>query len=160
MTKSQNGWPASKDEKEIGIKVFKVAGTDRKMRLQQDAGVILAAFAAEFHAQVEPIDEGQIDDWAYAYRDVRGSDSVLSNHSSGTAIDLNATKHPLGSQNTFTKQQAVKIRELCEKYGIRWGGDYTKRKDDMHYEIIETPEQVKARIIKMGLKPTKEKKNG
>lgn len=160
MTKSQNGWPASKDEKELGIKIFKVEGTDRKMRLQKDAGVILAAFAAEFHAQVEPIDEGVFDDWAYAYRDVRGSDSVLSNHSSGTAIDLNATKHPLGAQNTFTKQQVRIINELTEKYGLRWGGSYTKRKDEQHWEIVETPEQVKARITKMGLKPTKEKKNG
>ena len=148
MTKSQNGWPASKDEKEIDIKVFKIKGTDRKMRLQKDAGVILAAFAAEFHAQVEPIDEGVFDDWAYAYRNVRLSDSELSNHASGTAIDLNATKHPLGAQNTFTKQQAATIRELCKKYGIRWGGDYSKRKDEMHFEIIETPEQVKARITK------------
>ena len=103
MTKSQNGWPASKDQKEIGIKIFTIKGTDRKMRLQKDAGVILAAFAAEFHAQVEPIDEGVFDDWAYAYRDVRGSDSDLSNHASGTAIDLNATKHPLGMQNTDRK---------------------------------------------------------
>ena len=158
MTKSQNGWPASKDEKELGIKIFKVEGTDRKMRLQKDAGVILAAFAAEFHAQVEPIDEGVFDDWAYAYRDVRGSDSDLSNHSSGTAIDLNATKHPLGAQNTFTKQQAATIRELCKKYGIRWGGDYSKRKDEMHFEIVETPDEVKTRIEKLGLK--RSKKNG
>jgi len=160
MQKSQNGWPASKDQKEIDIKIFKIKGTDRKMRLQKDAGVILAAFAAEFHAQVEPIDEGQLDDWSYAYRDVRGSDSVLSNHSSGTAIDLNATKHPLGMRNTFTKQQAVIIRELCKKYGIRWGEDYKGRIDPMHFEVIETPEQVKQRIKDMGLKPTKEKKNG
>ena len=160
MTKSQNGWPASPDQKEIDIKVFKIKNTKREMRLQKDAGVILAAFAAEFHAQVEPIDEGVFDDWAYAYRNVRLSDSELSNHASGTAIDLNATKHPLGAQNTFTKQQAATIRELCKKYGIRWGGDYSKRKDEMHFEIIETPEQVKARITKMGLKPTKEKKNG
>ena len=158
MKKSQNGWPASEDQKEIGIEIFKIKGTDRKMRLQKDAGVILAAFAAEFHAQVEPIDEGQIDDWAYAYRDVRGSDSVLSNHSSGTAIDLNATKHPLGAQNTFTKQQTRVIRELTEKYGLRWGGDYSKRKDEMHFEIVETPDEVKARIKTMKLK--KERKNG
>ena len=64
MKKSQNGWPASEDQKEIDIKMFKVKGTDRKMRLQKDAGVILTAFAAEFHAQVEPIDEGLFDDWA------------------------------------------------------------------------------------------------
>jgi hypothetical protein len=153
--KSQNGWPASPDQKEIGIKEFKIKNTDRKMRLQKDAGVILAAFAAEFHAQVEPIDEGVFDDWAYAYREVRGSDSDLSNHSSGTAIDLNATKHPLGMSNTFTKQQAAKIRELCKKYGLRWGGDYSKRKDEMHFEIIETPDEVKERIKNMKLKGVK-----
>ncbi|MBM3910472.1 MAG: M15 family metallopeptidase [Thaumarchaeota archaeon] len=157
MNKSQNGWPASKNEKEIGIKIFKIKNTDRKIRLQKDAGVILAAFAAEFHAQVEPIDDPEIDDWGYAYRDVRGSDSVLSNHSSGTAIDLNATKHPLGAQNTFTKQQAVIIRELSKKYGIRWGGDYAKRKDEQHWEIVETPDEVKARIKAMKLKKEKKK---
>jgi S-adenosylhomocysteine hydrolase len=155
MKKSQNGWPASKDEKEIGIKVFQIKNTDRKMRLQKDAGVILAAFAAEFHAQVEPIDEGVFDDWAYAYREVRGSDIDLSNHSSGTAIDLNATKHPLGMSNTFTKQQAITIRELCKKYGLRWGGDYAKRKDEMHFEVIETPDEVKERIKNMKLKGVK-----
>jgi len=152
MKKSQNGWPASPDQKEIGIKVFKIKNADRKMRLQKDAGVILAAFAAEFHAQVEPIDEGQVDEWGYAYRNVRGSDSDLSNHSSGTAIDLNATKHPLGKSGTFTKKQEKIIRELCEKYGLRWGGDYKNRIDSMHYEIVETPDQVKARIKNMKLK--------
>lgn len=151
MIKSQNGWPASKDPKEIGIKEFKIKNANRKMRLQKDAGKILAAFTEEFHAQVEPIDDGVFDDWAYAYRDVRGSDSDLSNHSSGTAIDLNATKHPLGSENTFTKQQAIIIRELCKKYGLRWGGDYKKRKDEMHFEIVETPDEVNKRIKDMKL---------
>ena len=152
MQKSQNGWPASKNEKEIGIKIFKIKGTDRKMRLQKDAGVILAAFAAEFHAQVEPIDEGVFDDWAYAYRDVRGSDSDLSNHASGTAIDLNATKHPLGATGTFTKKQTAIIKELTKKYGLRWGGSYRTRKDEMHWEIVESPDEVKARIKNMKLK--------
>jgi hypothetical protein len=156
MKKSQNGWPASKDEKEIEIKVFKVEGTERKMRLQKDAGVILTAFAAEFHAKVEKIDDGVFDDWAFAYREVRGSDTDLSNHSSGTAIDLNATKHPLHSENTFTKQQAVIIRELCKKYKIRWGGDYSKRKDEMHFEIVQTPDEVKATIKELGLKKEKD----
>jgi hypothetical protein len=157
--KSQNGWPASPDQKEIGIKVFKIKNANRKMRLQKDAGVILAAFAAEFHAQVEPIDDPEIDDWGFAYREVRGSDSVLSNHASGTAIDLNATKHPLGMSNTFTKQQVKIIRELTEKYGLKWGGDYTKRKDEMHWEIVETPDQVKERIKNMKLKGVKNAKS-
>ena len=149
--KSQNGWTASKDQAEIGIKVFPIKGTDIKIRCQESAGIILAAFAAEFHAQVEPIDEGKLDDWAYCYRPVRGTTDKLSNHSSGTAIDLNATKHPLGKEHTFTGVQEVKLKELVKKYGLRWGGSYKTRKAEMHFEIIETPEQVKLRINKLGL---------
>ena len=151
MKKSQNGWPASPIQSEIGIKVFVIPGTDTKIRCQKHAGKILAAFAGEFHAQVEPIEGGVFDDWSYAYRDVRGSDSVLSNHSSGTALDLNATKHVLGAEDTFTKKQVKIIRELCKKYGIRWGGDYKGRKDEMHFEIVESLDEVKARIKKLGL---------
>jgi hypothetical protein len=151
MEKSQNGWQASKDQAEIKVKVFPIKGTEIKIRCNEIAGVILAAFAAEFHAQVEPIDEGKLDDWAYCYRPVRGTTDRLSNHSSGTAIDLNASKHPLGKEHTFTGIQEVKIKELVKKYGLRWGGSYKTRKDEMHFEIIETPEQVKLRINKLGL---------
>ena len=148
--KSQNGWKASKNQVLIGIKQFTVPGTDRKFRLQKHAGKILVQVAKEFHERVEPIDEGTFDDWGYAYREVRFGNGDLSNHASGTAIDLNATKHPLGKMNTFTKPQQKIIREICSKYGVRWGGDF-KRPDDMHFEIIETPKQVKARIKDMGL---------
>ena len=151
MEKSQNGWPASKDQAEIGIKSFDIRGTDISIRCQAIAGVILAAFAAEFHEKIEPIDKGQFDDWSYAYRPVRGQTTGLSNHASGTAIDLNATKHPLGKAGTFTPVQEIRLKELVKKYGLRWGGSYKSRKDEMHFEIIETPEQVKLRIKKLGL---------
>ena len=151
MEKSQNGWPASKDQAAIKIKSFPIKGTDIKIRCNELAGVILAAFAAEFHTQVEPIDKGELDDWGYNYRPVRGTTDKLSNHSSGTAIDLNATKHPLGKEHTFTGVQEVKLKALVKKYGLRWGGSYKTRKDEMHFEVIETPEQVKLRINKLGL---------
>ena len=93
MQKSQNGWPASPDQKEIGVKEFKIKNANRKMRLQKDAGKILAAFASEFHAQVEPIDEGVFDDWAYAYRNVRLSDSGASYSSEYTEYLKVAKNH-------------------------------------------------------------------
>lgn len=150
--KSGNGWIASKDPNEIKIKSFPIAGTNIKVRCQETAGIILAAFAAEFHQKVEPIDEGVLDDWGYAYRPVRGQTTGLSNHASGTAIDLNATQHPLGKEGTFTIQQRVMLQQLIKKYGLRWGGMYVNRKDEMHVEIIETPAQVRTRIKKLGLK--------
>lgn len=152
MEKSQNGWQASKDPDEIKIKSFPIAGTNIKVRCQETAGIILAAFAAEFHKNVEPLDEGALDDWGYAYRPVRGQTTGLSNHASGTALDLNATKHPLGKSDTFSISQKLILQSLVKKYGLRWGGNYNGRKDEMHVEIIETPEQAKLRIKKLGLK--------
>jgi hypothetical protein len=141
MRTSQNGWPASKDPDEIQIVSKRVPGTGLKLRVAAPVAPLLIAFARDFHKEIERINEGQLDDWGYAYRDIRGA-STLSNHASGTAIDLNATQHPLGAENTFTDEQARTIRRLCRKYGLRWGGDYRNRKDEMHFEIAMNAAQV------------------
>ena len=148
---SPNGWPASEDRKAIGIQSFNIPGTSLKIACAKDVAPILIAFCKEFHELVEPIDQGQLDDWGYAFRMTRGSDKVLSNHSSGTAIDLNALKHPLGKSNTFTKEQCNMITLLITKYGLAWGGHYKKRKDEMHFEIKIDKDQVKEKIKQLGL---------
>ena len=148
---SYNGYPASKDPTEINIKSYPVKGTDRKLRCAESVGPLLAAFAAEFHELIEPIDEGTFDDWGYAFRMVRGSTDRLSCHSSGTAIDLNATKHPLGKYDTFPAEKVPMIRALAKKYGLKWGGDFKSRPDDMHFEVNVTPAKAKELITKLGL---------
>jgi hypothetical protein len=148
---SPNAWPASQDRKAIGIQSFSIPGTKLKIACAKDVAPILVAFCKEFHELVEPIDQGQLDDWGYAFRMTRGSDKVLSNHSSGTAVDLNALKHPLGKSNTFNKEQCNIITLLITKYGLAWGGHYKKRKDEMHFEIKMNKEQVKQKIKQLGL---------
>ena len=152
--KSSNGWPASKDPAVIGVKSYPVPGTDLKIRCAEKVAPLLIGLAAEFHETIEPIDKGTLDDWGYAFRMIRGSTESLSNHSSGTAIDLNATKHPLGKENTFSPENATKCLALAAKWGCRWGGTY-RRKDDMHFEINLTPKQVKERITALGLDKAK-----
>jgi hypothetical protein len=151
METSYNGYPASKDPAAIGIQSYPVKGTDRKLRCAESVGPLLAAFAAEFHELIEPIDEGTFDDWGYAYRMVRGNPTKLSCHSSGTAIDLNATKHPLGKYDTFDVAKVPMIRALAKKYGLKWGGDFKTRPDDMHFEISIGPAKVAELITKLGL---------
>jgi hypothetical protein len=148
---SYNGYPASKDPKEIGIKSYSVDGTALRLRCADSVGPLLAAFAAEFHKLIEPIDNGGLDDWGYAFRMVRGSTDRLSCHSSGTAIDLNATKHPLGKYDTFPAEKVPMIRALAKKYGLKWGGDFKTRPDDMHFEVNVTPAKAKELITKLGL---------
>jgi hypothetical protein len=149
--KSSNGWPASKDPAEIGIKSFKVPGTNLKIRCAEKVAPLLIGLAAEFHETIEPIDKGTLDDWGYAFRMIRGSTDSLSNHSSGTAIDINANLHPLGRENTFSPENAAKCIALAKKYGCKWGGTYRNRKDEMHFEIALKRKQTKELIAKLGL---------
>jgi hypothetical protein len=87
---------------------------------------------------VEPIDSGQLDDWGYALRRISGSNS-WSNHASGTALDLNALKHPQGRRGTFTPRQERLIRRWLFDHDscVRWGGDYRTRADEMHFEVVK-----------------------
>ena len=148
MESSYNGWPASKDQNEIGVKSFPVEGTALKIRCSEKVAPLLIGFASEFNKFIEPLDGSTFDDWGYCYRDVRGVAGKLSNHSSGTAIDLNATKHPLGKVGTFEASKVPMIRALAKKYGLIWGGDWT-RKDEMHFEIGINPAKVAALIKKL-----------
>ena len=148
---SSNGWPASNDRKEIGIKSYEVPGAKTKLACAEGAAPLLIGFASEFHKLIEPIDEGTLDDWGYCFRMVRGTTDKLSNHSSGTAIDLNAPKHALGKVGTFPAEKVPMIRALATKYGLKWGGDYVTRKDEMHFELNLNPAKAAALIVKLGL---------
>ena len=149
MLTSYNGWPASKDQAEIGIKSYPVPGTLIKLRCAEKVAPLLVGFAAEFHNLIEKLDVGSLDDWGYAYRDVRGVPGKLSNHSSGTAIDLNASRHPLGQLGTFEAGKVPMLRALAHKWGLTWGGDYKGRKDEMHFEISIDAVKVAALIKKI-----------
>jgi hypothetical protein len=149
---SSNGWPASKDRAEIGIKSYAIEGTTIKLACAEAVAPLLVGFATEFHQLIEPIDGGSLDDWGYCFRMVRGNPTNLSNHSSGTAIDLNATKHTLGRVGTFPAEKVPMIQALAKKYSLRWGGDYQNRKDEMHFEVAIPPSKVEAAISKLGAK--------
>lgn len=149
MEFSANGWPASKDPKDLGIKSFNVPGAAIKLRCAEAVAPLLIGLAAEFHALIEPLDVGSLDDWGYCYRSIRGETTKLSNHSSGTALDLNASKHPLGQTNTFDPLKVPMIRALAHKYGCIWGGDYKHRKDEMHFEISINAAKAEALIKKI-----------
>ena len=150
MLTSYNDWPASKNQAEIGIKSYPVPGTLIKLRCAEKVAPLLVGFAAEFHNLIEPLDVGALDDWGYAYRDVRGVPGKLSNHASGTAIDLNASRHPLKSINTFEPAKVPMLKALCKKYALTWGGEWT-RPDPMHYEVSINAAKVAALITKLGL---------
>jgi hypothetical protein len=152
---SVNGWPVLAPSKTYLYEL----PTERKVhfRLQDGwAGFVLSHFALWFAESVERIHGDTWDDWGYAVRPIRGATSGYSNHSSGTAIDINAQAHVLGRRNTFTTRQERLLRDrLRGRYDdtIRWGGTYSGRPDEMHFEISAGAREVRALGLRLDSTP-------
>lgn len=143
--KSDNGWPGIPDRQDLVTST--VRGTrELKFQLAPGASWILTEFAARFGECVEQLDGAQLDDWSYAWRPVRGTTSLLSCHASGTAIDLNATRHPRGVRGTYSGPARAELLHLLhdvfvdpqtERRVILWGGEFSAQSivDEMHFQV-------------------------
>ena len=72
-------------------------------------------------------------------RFIRGSNTVLSNHSWGTAFDINVPWNMLGAVPAL-KGQKGSVRELVDiavQHGLFWGGWFSGRPDGMHFEAFK-----------------------
>lgn len=113
-----------------------------------DVHTVLSYVIREFNHRVEPVTSPGC--WGWFVKEIEGSDQI-SNHASGTAVDINAPRHPLGARGTFTAVQRDAIRAIlryCDGV-VRWGGDYTGRADEMHWEIVGNRTRTKALAAKI-----------
>jgi hypothetical protein len=145
LVRSQNGYEANNPKLLVVIRPV----PQRAFRVRQGpVAVVFDYLIREYHHRVERIDVGLLDDWSYAERPIRGG-VQLSNHASGTAVDLNAERHPLGTDphRQFSAAQLAQIdRILDELHGtVRYGGNYSGRLDPMHFEIVK-PERLVAEV--------------
>ena len=142
--KSSNGWTASTNLADIDVKIFTILDGAKPVKLRCASAVapLLIAACREWDKRDEKLKSGQVQ--GYAFRDVRGGAGTLSNHASGTAVDIFPTRHPQGSADgNLTKEQQAAILDICKKYGLRSGGTYKNAKPDwMHIEINITPAEV------------------
>jgi len=97
---------------------------------------IFEARAPEYAATVAL---GELDDWSYENRDVRGEE-MKSNHAFGLAVDINALANPLGTVGDVPEE----VVRQWEAEGGEWGGDWS-RPDPMHFETHLTPKEIRER---------------
>ncbi len=147
---SQNGWEANNESLTA---VYYPVGPQCPLRIRSgDAATVLCYVVVQFDARVEKVVGPYLDDWGYAERPIRGG-TELSNHASGTAVDLNSDKHQLGTpaSASFTPAQINTIHQILNECSgvVRWGGDYTGRTDPMHFEINAPEDQVAAAAAKL-----------
>ena len=81
------------------------------------------------------IDAAGVSKYAGAYnpRMVRGSKTKWSNHAYAAAIDLNAAENGLYAKGNMPQF----VIDAFYRQGWKWGGDYSGRKDPMHFEAVD-----------------------
>ena len=150
MLRSANGWPASSDPGDLDLVWISVA--TRRFRVTRVAAPLFRYAIRRWHREVSPLPGGVLDEWSYAFRLIRGSSSTISNHGSGTAVDLDATEFPMGTRR-MTRGQRRRVRRIMRACGgvLRWGGEWSYP-DEMHIELAPgtTPASVRRQIARIG----------
>ena len=136
---SQNGWPAHPDPEVVKLVRMTIplrSGKSVALPLRAETAPALVEMIRWWDATVEPVNPG--DTGSYSYRPIRGY-SQISNHASGTAIDINGSQHKLGARGTVSPEIATAISAKAKSLGLRWGGNYRNRADEMHFEVNTPP---------------------
>lgn len=168
MATSQNGWRALQSgDRLLHTWIIPTKGGNVRLTMRNGSAGFLLAIVVHFIAnRVERVVGPVLDDWGVAYRLVRGSATDLSNHASGTAVDVNATRHPLGKTGTWhyrirfgarRRWAGVVVNAFLKRpvFGgaIRWGRNYHGRRDEMHFEINAPMPAVEAAARRWMSKP-------
>lgn len=142
MPNSQNGWPVIPEtdagREKVTDLVLPGDMPHRVRVLKGDVAVIIRWLVAEYQKRVEPINSAGC--WGWNVRKI-GNGSTWSNHSSATALDINAPNNPDGAEpeEVMTAAQIKECHKLeAESDGVlSWGGDWSDP-DPMHWEIKGT----------------------
>lgn len=141
MALSYNGWPASRNAADFGgLDNRVVPGTTVKLAPGVRAGdvAIVAFFTAwMWNTHIEKLFSPGC--WGHTWKNSANSKALLSCHSSGTAWDICAPRHPNGKRGTLTVAQVAVLRLIlsyCDGV-VYWGGDAwgNGTPDEMHLEI-------------------------
>lgn len=164
MPVSINGWPVLDNPPwgDARAKQATIPGVGTQLWVQKDCWPLFAALVREYHAKINKVHSSD----GYDYRQSRTSSS-WSNHSSGTAVDINAdAEGARGSGPLSWWQQgkrAIIATRMKKKYEIfNWGGAticggdyYPQWWDWMHWELKAgtTLADVQRVIAKLGIQP-------
>jgi len=142
MPRSINGWRVIGPHDHDMLATGHIPGTHRKITTRKEVLPFFLALAHDYDKHVTSIDRGHWDEGGYNYRKSR-LNSNWSNHSSGTAVDLDwAHEGSMSASRSFFDSDHPKhhagIKYLKKKYGdlINWGGDWHgSNYDPMHWEL-------------------------
>jgi hypothetical protein len=136
MAASANGWRVIARDECTDVEL-----PGGEVPLHPEFAWLFQDLAIRWHDTVEPLLWPGCWGWAKPTESGRDPSRFVTNHASGTALDLSAPRHPRGVPiaKTFTPAQLEAIARLEARYFgvLRWGGRWTgKDVDGMHWEGI------------------------
>lgn len=150
MTAADRGWGNPHAPGFQAQNIVKVTAGGISLNVHKDIAFLVQGFVGEIAAKGYPLGK-KADDWGYCLRCNRNNPAVLSNHSWGLAIDLNATTNPNTHDNKVHTDMPKWVVDAGHRWGFEWGGNYRgKTKDPMHFEVLASraATQQKVRDIK------------
>lgn len=165
MSTSINGWEVINKQTSGLLGVGTIPGTRIKLRMRKEVLPLFLALAADYNTHVAPLRPRECG--AYAFRKARQGGGLYSDHSSGTAVDLNwgheGAMGPNGGMKTMTAKQIAACAAIKQRYHIViWGGDKARGGDyaspfswdPMHYALKPgtTVQQIAAVCAQLGIK--------
>ncbi len=120
-----------------GIDVFGKPSSG-KMRFHKNAGEPLKGLWAAW-GKSKMVEHIQTYEGSFVPRYIRGSRTILSNHSFGSAFDINMDWNRLGKIPAQVGSEGS-VRELvpiANDFGFYWGGHFKSRPDGMHFEVAK-----------------------
>ncbi len=121
----------------VGMDVYGRPKKNGKIKFHKVAAPQMIAMWAEWEKEgLLPL----VKTWGGSYvpRFIRGSTTRLSNHTFGTAFDINVKWNGLAKRPALVGQEGSirKLIPIANKFGFYWGGHF-RRKDGMHFEFAK-----------------------
>jgi len=144
MATSLNGWPVIKRWSDPRLRTIKIPGTDRTIRARRAVAPVLAAFLADWHAEMPKrlkLDKGPVD--GYVYRKSRFVDRY-SNHASGTATDVRYDVLKPDGKPHMNQTEKKTLNKILDRYKTIDGhrifanGEWWSKPDGMHTELSQS----------------------
>ena len=145
MPISLNGWTAIPNSSDLRLKWQPIPGTSRKVLVRKAAGPLFGAFCADWNRLMPERlklmkTSTPVDGWEY--RDPRlATGNRLSNHASGSAVDLAYNVLLADQRDHMTDAEKKVMEKILDTYVLadgrrifRWGGYWTAI-DQMHTEV-------------------------
>jgi hypothetical protein len=149
MANSLNGWPAIPtilNKIDPRLRTITIPGTKRQVTVRRGAAPLFAAFLADWQKEMPArlkLDVGPIGGYVYRESRFNPKASGLSNHASGTAVDVRWDVLLADNKRHMTAAETAILKKILSRYVTKDGhhvlanGYLWHTCDEMHTELSQ-----------------------